>query len=168
MIDYVEKFWSQVEKRGNCWFWTGTLTEKGYGSFYAVQDGVKFYRAHRFSWHIHNGPIDDDLFVLHTCDNPWCVNPDHLWLGDNDANMQDKIDKGRHKPGAKHGMAKLTEDDVRYIKSCGKSGSELAREFGVHNSTIYNIRNGKSWRHLLPDYEPKPRWKPSVQTGQES
>lgn len=159
MSSAVERFWEKVDKRGACWLWLGTYTTRGnYASFCAKYQGVTFYRGHRFSWHIHNGPIPKGKFVLHKCDNPWCTNPEHLWLGDNDDNMADKIEKGRHRPGEQHGMAKITEKDVEFIRSCDLTAKQLAKRFGLHDGTIYNIRNGKSWRHLLPDYEPQKRW----------
>ncbi len=166
-IDYKSNFWEQVDKQGACWRWLGTITAKGYGSFYAREGKYRFYRAHRYSWFLEHGEIDSGLWVLHKCDNPWCVNPEHLWLGTNEDNMKDKIDKGRHRPGERHGMAKLTEKDVLYIRACGKPALELAAEFDVHGTTIYNILNGKKWRHLLPDYEPQPRWKAPAQRRQQ-
>jgi hypothetical protein len=89
----VGRFWSKVDKSGECWVWTAkALCENGYGRFYV---GKKPLRAHRYSWELANGPITDGLFVCHRCDNPPCVNPAHLFLGTHQDNMQDMVAKGR-------------------------------------------------------------------------
>lgn len=99
----LEKFWEKVDKRGEdeCWEWTGTLQSKGnpgcpygYGCFY--HDG-KSIRAHRFSYELHNGTIDPDLVICHSCDNTLCVNPNHLWQGTRLDNLIDMWKKGRGK-----------------------------------------------------------------------
>lgn len=87
-----EKFWHYTKKSEECWEWQGP-TNHGYG--YIRIDGPKRY-MHRFSWELHNGEITDGLFVLHKCDNPSCVNPDHLFLGTQRDNVYDCIAKGRH------------------------------------------------------------------------
>lgn len=148
MISALQRFWSRVDKSGDCWMWTGSLTEKGYGAFTAEIDGHKFWRAHRFAWFLNNGPILWDQQVLHTCDQRACVNPDHLFLGTNAENMADKVAKGRHKPGEQHHNAKLTDEKVKYILSSPKNAMELSKELGVHNSQIYRIRKGERWSHV--------------------
>lgn len=85
----ADRFWAKVEKTEGCWEWTGSKSRKGYGQF---NEG----RAHRVSWEMHNGPIPEGMFVCHHCDNPPCVRPDHLFIGDNAANMRDAFAKGRH------------------------------------------------------------------------
>jgi len=89
-----ERFWEKVDVRGpdECWPWTRKHNPKGYGQF--RKD--KMVQAHRMAWELTNGPIPDGLDVLHTCDNPPCCNPHHLFLGTNDDNMRDMNSKGRH------------------------------------------------------------------------
>jgi hypothetical protein len=93
-----ERFWRKVKKSEGCWEWQGWRDDGGYGSIgsFGNADRVK---THRYSWQLHNGPIPDDLLVCHTCDNPPCVRPDHLFLGTHLDNMRDKMKKGRHKAG---------------------------------------------------------------------
>jgi len=86
------RFFEKVEKTDGCWLWTGALNVGGYGSF---GFGDKRLGAHRFSYEIHKGEIPEGLFVCHSCDVRRCVNPDHLWLGNNAENMKDMYDKGR-------------------------------------------------------------------------
>ena len=92
----LDRFWDQIEVDGDCWVWLGYTTDAGYGRFYTRR--VQVY-THRFSWTIHNGPIPDGRHVLHKCDNPPCVKPDHLFLGTNEDNIADKIAKGRQPKG---------------------------------------------------------------------
>src|SRR4030043_361681 len=93
MWDSVEKrFWNKVNKTDDCWIWTAYCNKKEYGCF-KFQD--KSELAHRVSWIIHNGPIPNGLHVLHKCDNPPCVRPDHLFLGTDKDNANDRISKGR-------------------------------------------------------------------------
>ena len=149
--DYEKRFWAQVDKLGNCWRWTGTLNNKGYGVFYAKVGRTKFWKAHAYSWYLHNGINLGSLFILHTCDNPWCVNPDHLWRGTNQDNMEDKIAKDRHNKGITHGRAKLTEDDVYAIRESDETNEVLGAKYGVHPAHISNIQTGKAWSHLPAD-----------------
>ena len=148
MTDVLEKFWSQVNKTGGCWLWTGKLTYRSYGSFYARYDGHKWWRAHRFSWYIHNGEIPENLYVLHKCDNPWCVNPDHLWLGTHKQNQDDKVAKMRHQHGERVHTAKLTVADVIAIRASSKTNTELGKVYNVHDSHIHRIKSGKAWKSV--------------------
>lgn len=99
-IPLVERFWPKVDKNGpihpvlgtRCWIWTACLNENGYG---VTWDGARNLLAPRASWMLHFGAITDDVEVCHSCDNPPCVRPDHLWLGTHLANMRDAFDKGR-------------------------------------------------------------------------
>ena len=112
-------------------------------------------RNSRKIWIEKNGPIPHWVFVLHKCDNKYCINLDHLFLGMQRDNMQDAINKGRFKfpvapdnNGSKSGTAKLTEEQVRIIRSTKIMGKELAKRFGVHPQTVSDIRRGKYWRGI--------------------
>src|SRR5882672_8799966 len=96
--DPTERFWSFVEKCPGCWLWTGGTAGKMHHGVFGVRDPEGKMRttyAHRFSWEIHKGPIPSGMWVLHRCDVPRCVRPDHLFLGTQQDNMDDMIRKGR-------------------------------------------------------------------------
>lgn len=144
-----EKFWGKVKKGPHCWEWQDHRVGFGYGQ--VKDDSGKDISAHRASWELTYGLIPDGLFVLHSCDNPSCVRPDHLFLGDQRANMKDRDVKGRTLVGSRHGMAKLTEESVREIRRrahAGETDRDLAREFQVDSSSISCIARGKTWRHV--------------------
>lgn len=92
----VDRFWQKVDVADGCWEWQGAMTGKAqlYGRHYVK--GAKYMLAHRFSFALHYGPFDRRMQVLHRCDNPRCVRPEHLFLGDIFDNMRDKVAKGRH------------------------------------------------------------------------
>lgn len=151
------RFWEKVSKRKGkdaCWIWTAGVGKKGYGSI-ASCDGRGNLAAHRASWEIHFGAPSDDICVLHTCDNPACVRPSHLFLGTNSDNVRDKMSKGRHKVaiGQKHWNSKLVDAQVLQIRSDYGSGlktrSQLADEYKVDYYTIDAIVKGRLWKHLL-------------------
>ncbi len=135
------------EPFSGCWLWTNVLNSRGYGNL-VFND--KQYRAHRVSWELHRGAIPKGMCVCHSCDTPPCVNPDHLWLGTHLDNALDKTRKGRHRatPGERHGMSKLTAQQVIFIRSSSKSNKELAAMFGVLGANVSHIRHRRSWRHL--------------------
>ena len=153
----MERFWSKVNKKENgCWEWTAGCVNGSYGHY--RYEGKKIL-AHRYSFMMHH-PLTIDLrehpkiLVCHTCDNPKCVNPAHLWLGTNADNVRDRDAKGRNNQakGEKNGMTKLTEQEVREIREKYAKGNifqkELADEYGVRQSTIGFIITHKSWKHL--------------------
>lgn len=94
----IERFWSKVDKSGDCWEWVGYLNEKGYGKF---RLNNKLQRAHRISYALKYGAIPEGMLVCHRCDNPKCVNPEHLFIGTTTDNARDSISKGR-RPKMKH------------------------------------------------------------------
>jgi hypothetical protein len=142
------------EPMSGCFLWTAAVTPDGYGLLAKERanqgDGGSMLLAHRASWELHRGPILDDLHVLHSCDNPCCVNPDHLFLGTHSDNMKDSVAKGRknNAKGAAHGGSKLTEDQALEIKHSKESGVMLAKRLGVWPTLIHKIRSGKAWKHL--------------------
>ncbi len=90
-----ERFWAGVHKTEKCWVWARSITSEGYGRFWFNR---KHVGSHRYSWELHNGPIPDGKSVLHHCDNPKCVRPEHLYVGTLKENCQDAIKRGRFKP----------------------------------------------------------------------
>lgn len=146
----MRRFWSKVKKAGpdECWEWQAGRTN-GYGIFWM---NGKSRRASRVSYEMEIGPIPKGLSVCHTCDNPPCVNPAHLFLGTTADNLADRDLKGRgaDRRGSSHHLNKLTEDDVENIRAnrMNLSGRELARLFGVSPASISNIIKRKSWRHV--------------------
>lgn len=157
----VDRFWSRVDKNGPvpahrpelgpCWVWTGQRSPKGYG---VIWWHGRNERAHRVAWELVNGPVAEELWVLHACDNRACSNPLHLFLGDNLANNQDKAAKGRHVYGASHKLAKLTDSDAATIKAALADRSAtrrtLAARFGVSRGVIDHIAAGTTWKHVQP------------------
>lgn len=133
-----------------CWSWSGNKDQDGYG---LLSFSGKTLKAHRVSWQIHKGKIPPNIFVLHSCDNPICSNPDHLFLGTARDNLIDMIKKGRRvaAKGEKHSRAKLKNENVMEIRSLLKQGysfGKLGKKFNVDRTAIRNIKNGKSWSHL--------------------
>lgn len=130
-----------------CWPWQGTIHHLGYG---VTGYRGRQWRAHRLSWAATKGPIPPGMLVLHSCDNPPCVNPAHLWLGTHRDNSADCVAKGRNTRvlGEQHGIAKLTEKQVREILVDPRSHSATAATYAVNPSLIYQIRMGKIWTHV--------------------
>lgn len=104
--------------------------------------------THRLAYEAAFGPIPAGMQVCHTCDNPPCVNPAHLFLGTVADNYRDSMEKGRHSHGEGHGRARLTEADVLAIRASTESKRVLARRFGVSRGTIGFVRNRQTWAHL--------------------
>lgn len=147
--DLATRFWALVEKSAGCWLWKGGRVPAGYGIF-GISFRVQSY-AHRFSYELCIGPIPDGLFVLHSCDNPPCVNPEHLWVGTMQDNHDDMIAKGRMLRGSQRPLAKLDEQKVKLIKDAIAAGMELkliSEEFHVSASTISKIKRGLIWKHV--------------------
>jgi hypothetical protein len=146
-----QRFWSKVKIRGwlDCWTWQAYCNPLGYGRFRDAH--LQKVLAHRFAYALVYGPIPDNLFVLHRCDNPSCVNPDHLWLGTIADNNADRNKKGRQARGSHNGRSKLTRLDVMKIlklHSCGFSDLQIAERYDVHPKAVYQIVHGLTWRHV--------------------
>lgn len=159
----VEKFWDNVQKADGdaCWLWTGPLSKPWrYGMFsYAPRKNMS---AHRWIYmHLH-GPLPSRIKVCHTCDNPQCVRPDHLFEGTHSDNMKDCAAKGRMNyqidptiiQGENNGQARLTADDVRAIRASNESMAALAIRYGVGHTTIRHIIQRDTWKHIK-DF---PKW----------
>ena len=169
---FESRFWKRVEKSDDCWIWTGARNEKGYGNVWPSR------KAHRVSWEMRYGEIPDGLFVLHECDNPPCVCPDHLFLGTNRDNIIDAIRKGRldlsklhaaahhiknrrrgkqnHNHGSTHlrgvgnPSSKLTEELVKELRSLEGTMSQrlLAERFCIGETQVSRILRRVLWRHI--------------------
>lgn len=147
------RFWAKVQrgKPDECWPWLGCTTTWGYGSF---KVGQKSFIASRVAYAVSHGEEPGDKLVCHTCDNPACCNPTHLWLGTDADNGRDKDLKGRavHNgiKGEKHMWSKLTTAQVLEVKTSPLTGKALAAKFGVCKTTISEIRQGRNWAWLNP------------------
>jgi hypothetical protein len=145
-----ERIESKVERipEAGCWIWMGATQVRGYGE---IISNNRKYLAHRASYEAFIGEIPKGMYVCHACDNVYCVNPAHLFLGTQKQNLQDMASKGRSTIGERNPMAKLTEDDIKDIKyliSTGLSDTKISVEFCVSRQTINNIRNGKVWKNV--------------------
>jgi hypothetical protein len=157
------RFWEKVDKDGpgGCWLWTRGKDSWGYGNIALErtvigEEGAPT-KAHRASWVMANDEALSDFCVLHHCDVPSCVNPDHLWLGTDADNMADRDQKGRgNQPrGKHHGRTVLTEEQVLEIFNLfitappyrGRRAA-LARKYGVSAVAIGKVWNGDNWSHL--------------------
>lgn len=158
-IPTEDRFWAKVNKTEDCWLWTGAVRGKGYGAFQvgSKSDGsARSDGAHRYSWILHNArDIPANMEICHHCDNPPCVNPEHLFLGTTTDNAKDMSSKNRWKAGWHTGefntQAKLTERKVELIKTEYATGYyrqvDIAKRFGVCQTTVGNIVRGKTWRN---------------------
>lgn len=143
-------FKSRLKLQENgCIMWTGARGHVGHGQF--KYRGKSVY-AHRFSYMLNFPDFDRSLCVCHKCDNPWCVNIDHLFLGTMSENMKDKVSKGRH-PVGEDAFGKLWNKDVEKILEMWKTGNYkqkyIARQFNLHQSQVSRIVNGRRWGHLV-------------------
>lgn len=135
------------EPNSGCWLWIGAYDRNGYGR---ITRGGKTRIASRYIWEQKYGPIPKGMNVLHRCDVTCCVNPDHLFLGTPQENMDDKMNKGRHKcpKGSKCGGSILTEEDVLNIRKDTRNQMEISKEYKVDHATISQIKLRKTWRHV--------------------
>lgn len=141
----IKRFFSKFTKKEGCWEWEGGLTSTGYG---CMKIDGKAKTAHRMSWELNVGPIPPGMFICHTCDNPKCVRPDHLFLGTPADNSADMVAKLRNRRGTDHGRHKLTEDQVRFIRDSKLPSRYLAKQFHIARSLIYTIKRRIIWSHL--------------------
>lgn len=152
----ADRFWSHVDVRGpdDCWPWTAHTNDGGYGR---VRVGPVLWLAHRLAWFLRNGPIPEGQCALHSCDNPPCCNPAHVFLGTRLDNNEDRDKKGRgnyaQRRGAGNANAKLTEQDVLEIRALGalQPAHRIADRFGVSPSHVRRIVTGEKWSHLVPN-----------------
>lgn len=142
----AQRFWTRVETVGECWEWQGARQKYGHG---LMSVKGKHQKAHRISFEIHNGPIPAGMVVRHKCDNPPCVNPDHLELGTLADNNRDRDERGRHVKleGEAHGMHKLTDRQVATIRRFAEERKltrvAIARQFGISEGYLYALIKGR-------------------------
>ncbi len=153
----ADRFWAKVERGSSaqCWEWQSTRSNKGYGKF---EFNGRQIGSHRVAWAISQGISPDDIpegvMILHNCDNRLCCNPSHIFSGSHADNMADMAAKGRGKgkppihKGERHHAVKLSEDQVRMVRSSPLSAPKLAPLLGVSEWAIYDIRSNRTWRDL--------------------
>jgi hypothetical protein len=154
-----ERFWSYVNRTESCWLWIGRWNANGYGMLLTPNGRV---RAPQFSWELHSGrPVPDGLWVLHKCDTPACVNPEHLFLGTRSDNMKDAAAKGRlaqqknpeRNKAARAKLAKLSPDDVRAIRLRHAEGGitleAIGVSYGVTKHAVWRVVHGKVWTDIV-------------------
>lgn len=144
-----ELFFSKAQIGPGCWDYMGSGA--GTGGYMRISVKGKNTLAHRYAYSVTKGPIPEGKIVCHRCDNKACVNPDHLFLGTHQDNMDDKVAKGRQPKGENAKQSKLNEIQVLEImgrRKRGESGPSIAADFPVNVDQIYKITRGQNWRHL--------------------
>ena len=159
----LARFEALIERipESGCWLWLGETRKSGspYGKWCCRSISRTERYAHRFSWLLFRGPIPEGMDVLHRCDVHSCVNPYHLFTGTPADNTADMIRKGRQNfqrdvTGSDNPRAKLTDEDVFAILNSDLTGLELAARYGVTPTSIYFIRQGKTWRNIPRGFDP--------------
>jgi hypothetical protein len=144
--DLIARVKSRILLDANgCWLWTGTKNRKGYGQI-SVGNWPK--AAHRLSYELFVGPLNNEQWLCHKCDVPACVNPDHLFLGDVFANKADQMAKWRHPHGGDHHSAKLSDNLVADLRSGRLSTRDVMEITGADKSSVWAAKTGRTWSHL--------------------
>jgi len=144
----------KIDTETGCWNWKLSVGSHGYGNTKYCRKNNTYSCAHRLSYFVYKGEIGD-YYVLHTCDNKRCCNPEHLYLGNCKDNVRDMVVRGRHKNGKNKGeeigTSKVTENQVREIKVRLKNGEtpyDIEKDYSIGKDAIYHIKWGKRWKHI--------------------
>lgn len=146
--DPVIRFWKKVDRRGDdeCWDWIAGTTKFGYGAFGVTSRDTR--AAHRYCWELFHPRLLDGECLLHSCDNPRCVNPAHLRIGTRTDNSRDKCERNRAPRGESLPTAKLTAEAVAAIRADSRSQSQIALAYGITQSAVSCVRTRKTWKHI--------------------
>lgn len=153
------RFWSKVQKlseeQGGCWVWTASQDKDMYGAFHFHENGkMKNIKAHIFSWQLYTRrivPTNHGIMICHKCDHPYCVNPEHLFLGTAQDNMDDMITKERSLKGIKNKKSKLTEEKVNEIRKLYDkqlSFIDISKLYSISYNTVRDIVFRRTWKHI--------------------
>jgi len=145
----LQNFYRNLIIRNGCWGYKKLKNEK----YVRIEIGKrKVESLHRISYELHYGPIPKGMQINHKCHNPRCCRPSHLYLGTQQDNINDQIERGTFQKGSKHGNSILNEKQVAEIKVLLKEGKmlhrEIAEKYSVDRTTITDIRRGKTWNHI--------------------
>jgi lambda repressor-like predicted transcriptional regulator len=161
--DDVARFWSKIEKTDGCWIWTAGVDTGGYGQ---IRIDGRLVMAHRYAYELIVGPFPAGMLACHTCDNPRCVRPDHVFPGTYADNSADMVSKGRQatgdrhrsrlypevvKRGEAHPKAVLTAEivaEIRNRRAAGEGVRALGREYGISHNTVVALLQRRSWAHV--------------------
>lgn len=135
------------EPNSGCWLWLGGTNQKNYGHIWS-SELKRHQRAHRMVYQILVGAIPAGKQLLHSCDNPYCVNPDHMFVGSNAENMADRNAKSRQAKGETCALSKLTEDQVKEIRTSLDMTAAIAEKFNTSRRNVYDIRKRRTWKHI--------------------
>lgn len=144
-LDVRLAMYSKANEETGCIEWTGHKTDLGYG---VIGVNKKVGGAYRIAYELKNGPIPDGLDVLHKCDNPSCINPDHLFLGTQEDNVADMVSKKRQAKGEQKWTAKLTADQIPLIRRDPRRLKEIAADYGVLPGAISCVKRRVCWKHV--------------------
>jgi hypothetical protein len=152
-----ERFWRRVQKgdSADCWPWLGSKRPNGYGMIHTGGRGGKYVSTHRYACELHHGPAPfERAVVMHSCDNPSCVNPHHLRWGTASENIKEAFTKLRkvapRQIGEDHPQARLNADQVRFMRANASMGAaKLARVCSTSKTSVRAVLEGRTWKHIL-------------------